>query len=196
MINPTKVWGGAGKFAGSSVGTLAFGTIMGGVGASLAGGNFWQGATTGLIVGGLNHVVHGDNDPPRKKNKKFVLKNEYSQLETPTMLYDDGPLAFMDGEGLLKGIKWLSKFKDAEISTSVIGKFYKFEAKVMAANGNGSYTIFTKYINAEGRTVKFFHDTFDVTGKFINRGWTEGAEKVHLWWNGVIQYGKHFFIDR
>ena len=40
----------------SGAGMIAFGTIAGGVGAELSGGNFWQGAVTGLIVSGLNHL--------------------------------------------------------------------------------------------------------------------------------------------
>ncbi|SFD47396.1 RHS repeat-associated core domain-containing protein [Flavobacterium phragmitis] len=39
-------------------GTIAFGTVSGGVGAQLTGGNFWQGAATGLVVSGLNHAMH------------------------------------------------------------------------------------------------------------------------------------------
>ena len=37
---------------------VTFGTVMGGAGASLTGGNFWQGAATGLVVSGLNHALH------------------------------------------------------------------------------------------------------------------------------------------
>jgi hypothetical protein len=37
---------------------IAFGTIAGGAGAKLTGGNFWQGALTGLVVSGLNHAMH------------------------------------------------------------------------------------------------------------------------------------------
>jgi RHS repeat-associated protein len=58
MVNPTKVWGGAGNFANKSFGTIAFGTVAGGVTAELSGGNFWQGAVTGLFVSGLNHFAH------------------------------------------------------------------------------------------------------------------------------------------
>ncbi|RXR17339.1 hypothetical protein EQG63_11155 [Flavobacterium amnicola] len=47
-----------GNFAQSSAGTILFGTLAGGAGASLSGGNFWQGAATGAIVSGLNHVMH------------------------------------------------------------------------------------------------------------------------------------------
>lgn len=48
----------AGKFANSTVGTIAFGAISGGVGAELTGGNFWQGAVIGGFVAGLNHGLH------------------------------------------------------------------------------------------------------------------------------------------
>jgi len=59
-----KAWGGAmknlgyEKFAQSTIGTVAFGALSGGVGAELSGGNFWQGAVTGGIVTGLNHQMH------------------------------------------------------------------------------------------------------------------------------------------
>ena len=85
------VWGGAmkymgyEKFAGSTVGTVAFGALSGGIGAELSGGNFWQGAVTGGIVAGLNHAMHkmGGEDPrkPTKKIKKFpkfkIIKDNY-----------------------------------------------------------------------------------------------------------------------
>ena len=40
------------------LGMIAFGTVSGGAGAALTGDNFWQGATTGLVVSGLNHAMH------------------------------------------------------------------------------------------------------------------------------------------
>lgn len=52
------------------VGMIAFGTVMGGAGAALTGGNFWQGAVTGLVVSSLNHSLHKE-DPPGKDYKKF-----------------------------------------------------------------------------------------------------------------------------
>jgi hypothetical protein len=63
-------WGGAGEFAHSTIGMIAFGTVMGGAGAALTGGNFWQGAITGLVVSGLNHAMHSMTN----KNDNF-LKN-------------------------------------------------------------------------------------------------------------------------
>ncbi len=64
----------AGLGAGTgTAGMIAFGTIVGGGSAMLTGGNFWQGAATGLVVSGLNHAAHkmGDDwdiDPPAKKS--------------------------------------------------------------------------------------------------------------------------------
>jgi hypothetical protein len=59
----TEGLGWANSVRGSGAGMIAFGTIAGGAGASLTGGNFWQGAVTGLIVAGLNHAVHMINKP-------------------------------------------------------------------------------------------------------------------------------------
>ena len=63
-IAGTGMKGIGGSFANSGLGMISFGTVSGGVGAALTGGNFWQGAVTGLVVSGLNHAAHmmGDND--------------------------------------------------------------------------------------------------------------------------------------
>lgn len=52
---------------GGSGGMIAFGTIAGGAGAALTGGNFWQGAVTGLIVSGLNHFAHDEMNKTKDK---------------------------------------------------------------------------------------------------------------------------------
>ncbi|KOP39077.1 hypothetical protein DBB36_21525 [Flavobacterium sp. WLB] len=54
--------------ANNTVGMIAFGTVSGGAGAALTGGNFWQGAVTGLVVSGLNHGMH--------EMKEVFLKNK------------------------------------------------------------------------------------------------------------------------
>ena len=55
---PGTGFGGAGSISQNTGGLLAFGAISGGVGAVIGGGNFWQGAVTGLVVSGLNHAMH------------------------------------------------------------------------------------------------------------------------------------------
>ena len=71
-----SVAGLGGSFGGSTAGMIAFGTIAGGAGAALTGGNFWQGAVTGLVVSGLNHAMHSI-DPPGKKGKYYSSKPKY-----------------------------------------------------------------------------------------------------------------------
>jgi len=47
-----------GKFAQSFGGQAGFGALVGGTTAELTGGEFWQGAATGAMVGGLNHALN------------------------------------------------------------------------------------------------------------------------------------------
>ena len=51
-----------------------------------------------------------------------------------------------------------------------VNDFVEFSVKVPSQNLPGSYTLWVKQVNAQGRTVRLFHDTFDQTGKFIHRG--------------------------
>ena len=75
-----KVTGQAGLGGGGTAGMIIFGSVMGGAGAALTGGNFWQGAVTGLIVSGLNHAMHsGPKDPPNKYKKFF--QNKLSEIK-------------------------------------------------------------------------------------------------------------------
>lgn len=117
---------------GKTAGTLVFGTIAGGAGAALTGGNFWQGAVTGLIVAAANHVAHqmGENSKPKIYREGFFreMQKEFNQT-TPTFdservskvlnslgLGTDAKMAIMSlakGEltaisGYLKGMKVLS----------------------------------------------------------------------------------------
>ncbi len=60
--NGKEMVNGIGGANPGTVGTMFFGTISGGAGAAISGGNFWQGAVTGLVVSGLNHVAHSGNN--------------------------------------------------------------------------------------------------------------------------------------
>ncbi len=83
-------WQGfGGKFADSDIGMLAFGTVAGGAGASLTGGNFWEGAATGLVVSGLNHLAHssGSTDDSEAVREK-IASNAESKLNSPDYALD------------------------------------------------------------------------------------------------------------
>ena len=88
----TKGTGFAGIGGTGGASMIVFGTIAGGAGAALTGGNFWQGAATGLIVSGLNHAMHqmGRNDPPNKYKRYFAskleeIKNGYNGFVKPIL---------------------------------------------------------------------------------------------------------------
>ena len=73
----------AGVGGGGTAGMIAFGTVMGGAGAALTGGNFWNGAVTGLVVSGLNHAMHQGIDPPGKKSldvRKNAVKPSFAKF--------------------------------------------------------------------------------------------------------------------
>ena len=73
---------------GGSGGMIAFGTIMGGAGAELTGGNFWQGAVTGLVVSGLNHAMdHGDPKSSRKYTYRSYEKDENGNIMSEKLVY-------------------------------------------------------------------------------------------------------------
>lgn len=67
----------AGIGGGGTAGMIAFGTVMGGAGAALTGGNFWNGAVTGLVVSGLNHAMNHGIDPPGKKAPTLKEANKF-----------------------------------------------------------------------------------------------------------------------
>ncbi len=78
MINPTLTWGGAGSISQNSLGMIAFGSVTGGTAAALTGGNFWQGAVTGLVVSALNHALHqmeSDDFEYDQKGKKVTRES-------------------------------------------------------------------------------------------------------------------------
>jgi RHS repeat-associated protein len=133
------------------------------------------------------------------KNSDGVTLEEYNKMPIWQQMLTERPgvTTGMVEFGPAKGAKYLMKMLARERTTLVevkkIGEFWKYTTKTMSRNGNESYTLVTKYINSNGRTIKWFHDTFDKTGRFIHRGWTEGSTKVHLWWNGIKQYGNEFF---
>jgi RHS repeat-associated protein len=68
------------NIANSIAGNYAFSGLAGGIGAAATGGNFWQGAATGLMTAGLNHLQQGIN----------------SRL---SLLYDGDKLSVMDKDG-------------------------------------------------------------------------------------------------
>jgi hypothetical protein len=73
--------------AANGVGTIAFGTIAGGCGAALTGGNFWQGAVIGLFVSALNHTSHGESNPKTGLTKRQFIKDSNGNVTGEKLIY-------------------------------------------------------------------------------------------------------------
>ncbi|WP_184874034.1 SpvB/TcaC N-terminal domain-containing protein [Chryseobacterium sp. G0240] len=89
----------AGSFSDSTVGTVLFGAVSGGVGSQLSGGNFWEGVVIGGMVAGLNHAMHSEEMetestvsedgscptcPKNAKNGDMYTEKPFSILEKDT----------------------------------------------------------------------------------------------------------------
>ncbi|UPT70707.1 MAG: hypothetical protein M0D53_16850 [Flavobacterium sp. JAD_PAG50586_2] len=124
----------------NSWGTLAFGTVSGGAGASLTGGNFWQGAVTGLVVSGLNHLMHQNEhgDPKGRKAPTLEEANKhYREANGKPMTVDASTidLNFVDTTGWVEGNKY-------EVSTLLSSKHGRVFGKLnLVYKGNNQVAI-------------------------------------------------------
>lgn len=74
------------------ISTMLFGSVSGGLSAELTGGNFWQGAATGLTVSALNHVAHKISFSIQRSK----MENEFMKMFNGTKKLNDSPLGTMD----------------------------------------------------------------------------------------------------
>jgi hypothetical protein len=97
----------------------------------------------------------------------------------------------LGGVGAAKGLKWMTKMaKNPDfISSSIkkLGGFYEISVKIANKNGNG-FTIWKKYINSQGKTLRMLHDTYDKTNKFIFRKFVNGRERIEVWADGARKW--------
>lgn len=133
----------AGDFANSTVGTVAFGALSGGIGAELSGGNFWEGAVIGGIVAGLNHAMHRESpDNGYDKNGKKINNNGG---DTTDYMYDD------NGNVISSTSVSVKHTKGGEVNFSFEGYGFRFYNQgTGGALYDPSFDIFTNYVG--GRT--------------------------------------------
>ncbi|MXP06694.1 MULTISPECIES: RHS repeat-associated core domain-containing protein [unclassified Apibacter] len=145
LVSSTVGIGGmlAGMDENTIGGTLFFGTLSGGFGAVLSDGNFWQGAATGLIVSGLNHVAHKMLDP--KRGELYIFENTksvngYGHSAIGGKLKDSGEESYrfiskegrnqLDGNEIIGGEskkfdKYFSSFKSMMNDKKISGMYNK-----------------------------------------------------------------------
>ena len=118
-----SAWKGATNFENPyaiAASTVAFGALSGGVGAELAGGNFWQGAVTGGIVSGLNHAMHeGMDEDPSKKIKRAAAKGKKNI----------GKISEYGEAGIATRQLIMTEARSSMTVSERIGTFSKFAAK-------------------------------------------------------------------
>jgi RHS repeat-associated protein len=161
MIDATKVWSGAGSFAGSNVGMITFGTVSGGLGAALTKGNIWQGALTGLVVSGLNHFVH------QTKIQEFGdVTIEVTDEIVGEQTIRDWPA---DKGGRYKTPLYKVTVKGTDPEGNVISKDFKAIRFGVKTNENGVKTV--AFLKSGTYTIKDFYSwKYSNTGTFQIRG--------------------------
>ena len=104
---------------------VAAGGLSGGVSASMAGGDFWEGMCNGLICSGLNHAMHlacetmdGPDDPPGKTSKNK------SDAETKAM---EGS-AIIGGEATL--VKAASELAIGKEKVAILSDICKWSKRI------------------------------------------------------------------
>lgn len=133
-----------------AIGTLVFSAIMGGAGSAIGGGNFWQGATTGLIVSGFNHLMHdGNNDAEIEQmkstretttpeEKPFVLNESKRTIHYKKESGTDEPFPLGPGE----------KTYDPIDGINVRGKVYKVPDGYTSVTVKANFSVRMDYSNS------------------------------------------------
>jgi hypothetical protein len=129
----------AGLGAGTgTVGMIAFGTVAGGAGAALTGGNFWQGALSGLVVSGLNHAGHlmegEDIDPPGKKSKNQVRKETVKPSFAKFVEVEGNAIGTIDLAHSSKAASWV---RGGAPKLAFVSKLLKVTGNTLGAVGAG-----------------------------------------------------------
>lgn len=196
-------WGGAGgSFGRSDFGTLAFGTIAGGAGAVLTGGNFWQGAATGLAVSLLNHVAHKLDDVFAKRRFDKEIDVAYGNKADSAAPANDATLIEMKNK--LPTLKALyPKTGNAQLESSELYSVGAAEAKTFAydtdnytkANSVFYRSSFSSYRNlAHNMLHEFGHAVHYFNGDFYKymKGGTRTNTQLQNWRE---QYAFKFAFD-
>lgn len=129
---------------------------------------------TYIIPGGKSRMF----DTYEYKNGKWIT---WFDAHTAMGTVDIGPAS--GGKYLLKMLKNPNYL---EHSVKQLGKFWEYTAKI--AGKDGSFTTYYRYFNSEGKTIKFFHDTYDGAGKFLHREFMMGKERLKIWFDGTRQW--------
>ena len=138
---------------GKDIGTMLFGSVSGGVGSKLTGGNFWEGAAIGLTVSALNHLAH-------KFTKKSTAKWD---------LDGDGKLSLGEANSWYRNGNGKEIFVDASkidlafISSSDLSteEYRSIQTLSKSEDGRVYGNITMKLVSTNSNRVKILPDTYN-----------------------------------
>ncbi|MBC7655418.1 MAG: hypothetical protein H7098_13210 [Oligoflexus sp.] len=187
FVTETTVHAGIGAGTGA-IGTLAFSAIAGGAGSAIGGGNFWQGATTGLIVAGFNGLMHQDQQQPKVKQASWDIDGDRKiSLSEANEWYRYG-----GGQPITVDA---SKVDLNFVNTSdwVSGNTYTIQTLFSSEEGSVFGNISVKYLG--NNQVKILSDTynFEQHGSYLSSPIRNPANSVGRWVAGDgIQFKINF----
>ncbi len=181
----------AGAFSSlGDLGSIASSTLMGGVGAKLSGGDFWQGAVTGFSVGAFNHAFHeGPGDPPTKEEMKIYLAGEFlagriSQQDyiNAIVLVDNGPW------GLFQQVASNNKYDIAMTILPIrpLGMLGRYFASLEQLAESG--TVIAKVVRDAPRLVKVYGGSASDWRKMTSATYTgrDGFKFSTHWYENIV----------
>lgn len=142
--------------AKSAVGQITFGTVAGGVGSELSGGNFWQGALIGGVVAGLNHVAHSMQT---KTNANVYVETDgvghvYVEIDGVVYSYGRYDGSYSPASGSL-----------APLGDGVLLKLEGKNATNFIAERNAKYPTAKYSVRVDGAKVKAYYNKLYDSGK-------------------------------
>lgn len=121
------------EFSKSAEGIILSGVVMGGVGAELSGGNFWQGALIGGMVAGLNHAMHGGFS---KKYDVNVLHDDGGANgaghEAMAFENEDGTLRYISKDGTDENAGLWGKTKYTDKNFNSVNEINDYYGKIVS----------------------------------------------------------------
>jgi RHS repeat-associated protein len=173
----------AGEFAESGAGQILFGTFAGGATASLVGGNFWEGAVTGLTVSGLNHAAH---QIVEKHNFFRRLREHYESKTGDDFFITQKEFKWLISKGKINHNEFI-RVGDNRYEASI--DFYDSDKDLALSFGRATVS----YTSINGKIVyDGFYDKYD----FDSKPWgvrTYKNEIITRLYNGISN-GKSFEI--
>ncbi len=186
----TLGWGNSVRSSGA--GMVAFGTVSGGAGAHLSGGNFWQGAVTGFTVSFLNHTFHNIQEKHKFFNR---LRKHYEGKSGNDFVLSEKEFKFLVRKGDINYNKFV---RVGENRYEVSINFYDSDTDLALSFGRA--TLSYSVVN-DKKVFDGFYDRYDFDSKelgvrsYTNEAMTRTYNTLFEGKSYNIYYNKAYFTN-